>query len=145
MKSLADSIVQLAVLCIKLRRINYDSATVNISFFIQLKKHSISEWYFPKNHEIGSCDVRKVNKPCTSQLSKWKLCCDSPYPDWLIRSKFWLRVSEKFACRFPTILVDNPWAKRTFQFKNFLPCSNGIGFCYLCTVYLEIQMMIQVI
>ena len=30
-KSLADGVVQLAVLCIYMRRIGYDSATVNIS------------------------------------------------------------------------------------------------------------------
>ena len=36
------------------RRINYDSATVNISVFIQLRKHFILEWCFPKNHELGS-------------------------------------------------------------------------------------------
>ena len=59
--SLADGTVQLAILCIYMRRIiSYDWATVNI--FDTTKKHFISEWYFPKNHEIGSLVVRKVNK-----------------------------------------------------------------------------------
>ena len=60
--SLADGIVQLAILCIYMRRIPYDSATVNISVFIEKKKHFISELYFTKNHEIGSLVVRKVKK-----------------------------------------------------------------------------------
>lgn len=41
--TLADSVVQLAILSVNLRRINYDSVTVNISVFIQPKKHFISE------------------------------------------------------------------------------------------------------
>ena len=41
---------------------NYDSATVNISFFIQPKKNFFSEWYFPKNHGIGGLVVRKVKQ-----------------------------------------------------------------------------------
>ena len=49
-----------------LRRINYHSATVNISVFMQLKKHFNSEWYFPKNHEIGSpCLVMRKLKNAT--------------------------------------------------------------------------------
>ena len=59
--SLADGIVQLAILCIYMRRIiNYDWATVNI--FDTTKKHFISEWYFSTNHEIGSRVLRKVKK-----------------------------------------------------------------------------------
>ena len=67
-----------------MRRINYDSATVNISVFIQqrnilfqndislktTKKHFISEWYFPKNHEIGSLAVRKVKKSWDSRQNR---------------------------------------------------------------------------
>ena len=30
--------------------------------FYSTKKHLISEWYFPKNHEIGSLVVEKVKK-----------------------------------------------------------------------------------
>ena len=57
----ADGIVQLAILCIYMRRIiNYDWATVNISVLIKQRNISVSEWYFPKNHEIVSLVVRKV-------------------------------------------------------------------------------------
>ena len=47
LKSIADGIVQLEVLCIYTRRINYDSATVNI-FFSQKKTNHIrlsSPWF----------------------------------------------------------------------------------------------------
>ena len=50
MKSLADGVGQLVILCVNLRRINYDSTTINFSFFIQ------------PNHEIGSLVVRKVKQ-----------------------------------------------------------------------------------
>ena len=43
-----------------MRRINCDSATVNISFFI----------YFAKNHEIGSLVVRKVEKSWESRQNR---------------------------------------------------------------------------
>ena len=49
----------LAILGVYMRRINYDSATVNISVFIE---HFILERYFTKNHDIGSLVVRKVKK-----------------------------------------------------------------------------------
>ena len=34
----------------------------SVPFFIQPKKHFICELYFPKNHEIGSLDVRKLKQ-----------------------------------------------------------------------------------
>ena len=39
-KSLADDVVQLAILGVGVRRINYDSATVNISVFIEQRNIS---------------------------------------------------------------------------------------------------------
>ena len=59
---LLTALCSLQFRCFNLKRINCDSASVNISVFIQPKKHFISEWYFPKNHEIGSFVVRKVKK-----------------------------------------------------------------------------------
>ena len=62
-KSLAKpsrSHLQLAILGVYTRRINYDSATVNISVFIE-QKTFISE-YFTKNHEVRSLVVKKVKK-----------------------------------------------------------------------------------
>ena len=56
------SLLQFAILGVYMRKITYDSATENISGFIEKKKHFISELYFTKNHEIGSLVVRKVKK-----------------------------------------------------------------------------------
>lgn len=50
MKSLADGIGQLIILCVNLRRINYDFSNNKLTFFIQ------------PNHEIGSLVVRKVKQ-----------------------------------------------------------------------------------
>ena len=67
-KSLADGILQLAILCIYMRRIiNYDSATVNISVLIQQRNISFQNDIFPKNYEIGSLVVRKVKRLRESQ------------------------------------------------------------------------------
>ena len=38
--------------------------------FYWTKKHFISEWYFTKNHEIGSLVVRKVKKSWDSQQNR---------------------------------------------------------------------------
>ena len=38
--------------------------------FYSTKKHFISEWYFPKNHEIGSLAVRKVKKSWDSRQNR---------------------------------------------------------------------------
>ena len=64
------SLLQFAILGVYMRRIPYDSATVNISVFIEKKKHFISEWYFTKNHEIGSLVVRKVKKSWDSRQNR---------------------------------------------------------------------------
>ena len=45
-KSLADGVVQFAILGVYRRRLNNDSATVNIPVFYWTKKHFISEGYF---------------------------------------------------------------------------------------------------
>ena len=80
------------VLCIYMRRINYDSATVNISFE-NLR-------YLPKNagDEIGSLVVRKgIRQPCASHtafLASLWFAWNTIHPDWLIRSNFLLRVSD---------------------------------------------------
>ena len=71
-KSLAKpsrSLLQLAIPGVYTRRINYDSATVNISVFIE-QKTFISEWYFTKNHEIGSLVVKKVKKSWDSRRNR---------------------------------------------------------------------------
>ena len=57
-----------------MRRINCDSATVNISFFK----------YFAKNHEIGSLVVRKVEK----SLVKAESYCELG-PVWESKSNCW--------------------------------------------------------
>ena len=63
------SLLQLAILGVYTRTINYDSATVNISVFIE-QKTFISEWYFTKNHEIGSLVVKKVKKSWDSRHNR---------------------------------------------------------------------------
>ena len=45
-----------------MRRINYDSVTVNISVFIQQRNISFQNDISLKNHKIGSLIVRKVQK-----------------------------------------------------------------------------------
>ena len=52
-----------------MRRITYDSATVNISVFIE-QRNIISEWYFTKNYEIGSLVVRKVKTSWDSRQNR---------------------------------------------------------------------------
>ena len=62
-KSPADGLVELAILNVYMRRINYDSATVNISFLFGQRNISLrNDISFTTNHEIGSLAVRKVEK-----------------------------------------------------------------------------------
>ena len=65
-KSLADSVVQFAILGAYTRRVNRKHFR-----FYWTKKHFISEWYFPKNHEIGSLVVRKVKNWWDSLAESW--------------------------------------------------------------------------
>jgi len=52
-KSLADDLVQLAILNVYTTRINYDSATVDISVFIEQRNISFQNDVSLQNHEIG--------------------------------------------------------------------------------------------
>ena len=73
-----------------MRRINYDSATVDISvFFFGTKTHFISEWYFFKNHEIGSLVVRKVKTSWDSRQNR-ELGPAWESKSWLMTFSSWL-------------------------------------------------------
>ena len=62
--ALADGVV------LHLHEKNYDSATINISVFTrQRMKHFISEWYLPKNCEIGSLVVGREKRSKTVTLT----------------------------------------------------------------------------
>ena len=67
--SLADGIVQLAILCIYMRRIiNYDWATVNISVLIQQRNISFQNDIFLKTMRLGVLSWEKL-KNCESHDS----------------------------------------------------------------------------
>ena len=53
MKSLVEGIIQLAILCIYTRRINYNSSTVNISVFIQQRNISFHNYISLKTMRLG--------------------------------------------------------------------------------------------
>ena len=54
-KSLADGVVQLEILGFYMRRINYDSATVNISVFIEQRNISFQNDISLKTMDWESC------------------------------------------------------------------------------------------
>ena len=64
-KSLADgvvpgpNVVELAILVVYMRRINYNSATVNISVFIKQRNISFQKGISLKTMRLGSLVVRK--------------------------------------------------------------------------------------
>ena len=67
--SLTDGIVQLAILCIYMRRIiNYDWATVNISVLIQQRNISFQNDIFLKTRRLGVLSWKKL-KNCESHDS----------------------------------------------------------------------------
>ena len=65
------SILQLSILRILGVFTWRESITIQQHFsFYCTKKHFISEWYFTKNHEIGSLVVRKVKRSCDSRQNR---------------------------------------------------------------------------
>ena len=66
------SLLQLAILSVNMRRITYDSHFSNSRHFrfYWTKKHFTSEWYFTKNHHIGSLVVRKVKTSWDSRQNR---------------------------------------------------------------------------
>ena len=76
--------------------------------FYQTKKHFISEWYFAKNHEIGSLVVRKVKKSWESRQNRelapaWESkssCCS-------FRHVYRVDESKSFKCLFEAFWLLN--------------------------------------
>ena len=65
--------------------------------FYWTKKHFISEWYFTKNHEIGSLVVRKVKTSWDSrQNSELGLAWESKSNCWSFRHVYRLDESKSF-------------------------------------------------
>ena len=83
-KSLADGVVQLAILCVYMRRINYDSATVNISVFIQQRNISFQNDISLKTMRLGVLSWEKLKNrelgPAWGVTEQWLICssCLSP-------------------------------------------------------------------
>ena len=67
-KSLADGVVQLAILGVYMRRINYDSAPVNISVYIEQRNISFQNDISLKTMILGVLSSENLKQNATASV-----------------------------------------------------------------------------